>query len=909
MTEKTLVNQFEARVIQAPGATAVEDKNTSFTYDRINRWANQVARAIEAHPAPKQAPVAFLLEHGVAQIVAIMALLKAGRIAVALDPAYPLAQLRAMLADSGAELVIMSRETISLKDELGKELASFNVNNIETFDDRNLEHQIEGTRLASIYYTSGTTGAPKGVMQTHENVLRFVLEMGEDWTVINTDRFIQTISCSFSAALLPILVPLLHGAAVIPFDLRREGVTQLAGQLIDQNISVLFCVPSVFRGLSNSPPDTQEPGNLRLCVFTGEPLHTDDVAHLRRIFGPKCSARNLLGSSETHQVASLRIEHESDVGNGTVSAGRIADSKEVLLVDDQDDAVPDGEIGEILVRSRYLSPGYWRRPKLTSEAFIEPSDLSGIRAYRSGDLGRMRADGLLELVGRNDSRVKLRGQMVETAAIEAALTAEPLINEAVVSMRTNLTGGDQLIAWVTIQDGKVLSLSELELKLTSTLPRFMVPSRFVILPALPRTASAKIDRAALPDPERGRPGLNSEMTLPRNAEERIITRAVEQVLGTNPVGVKDDLFDLGLGSLSYVELHMELESQLGRTLPEDVFVYARTVEQLATPGLETAGSEHARQVEGGGQEYGRSWRRLKIELVARFWIAKVLGRIVPYDAAVAGLIWLCKRSLVQHMWPVRRRVRMAREMLATIDTVADEHDVIAHNLACNFFQPWLLGTIPRMSDKRLEERLDIVGMHHFDVAVEQGHGVILAVSHFGLPHLDLLALHRAGREGIVTLGAFPYELRLLGLEKSPHVPLRVEPVQNFLFRTRFLYRARTVLQKGGVVRIAADGLHGTSGQRLRFHRRYRHFRGGFAELAFSTGAKVVPVFSEFKPDGRLHVEFMPCLDSPLPMDSRQVCVNRLVKQYARILEQRWALDPSNVVWEIAQAHLAAPTVS
>ena len=896
----TIPGLFEAQAARTPEAVAIQAGTRTMSYDGLNRAANRLARAIRERVTAQHEPVAVLLEDGVEEIVAVLALFKAGRIAVPLDPGYPPARLRAMLEDSRCALVLGSAMTARLRARLAPELATLDAAEADHCDDANPSWKIDGAAPANIYYTSGSTGEPKGVVQTQRNVLRFVQEMAEVWEVVPDDRFIQLISTSFSAVLLPILVPLLHGACVVPWDLRREGAAALSRALAEQSISVLFCVPSVFRAIPPPEPDPA-PARLRLCVFTGEPLHWSDVARLRQRFGPGCAAVNVLGGSEMHHVASLRIAPQERLGEGVVPAGRPAPGKELALLDAQGEPVPAGAAGELLVRGRYLSPGYWRRPDLNREAFIEAPD-GGMRGYRTRDLGRFNRDGLLELLGRVDSRVKLRGQMVDTAAVEAAIAACPGIAEAAVDLAPDAGGTERLVAFVSGERPGTTPWPRLREHLAAALPGFMVPSSFFHLPVLPRTPGGKIDRNALAGLHTSR-RCADDYVAPRNDLERRIADVVEALLGQHPIGVRDDLFERGLDSLRYAELHVALEEVLCRRLPDEVFVRARTVEQLAGSGLEPLPGGDA-TVPGGGHDYGKSWRRLDREMRARFLAARLIGWL-PFRWSFAGLNWLSKRAAFRQAWPARRQVVMIRFFLATVDSAKDADAAIARSLCCNYSQPWLLRSMARAVSASPERYSVVEGLEHFRRARAAGRGVILAVSHFGIPHADLLVLERTGETGIVTLGAFEYELELMGLERSPHIRLAVEPAANFEFRANFLRRARSVLKGGGVVRIAADGLHGTGGRTWPFHGRNRHFRPGLGEVALETGAPVVPVFGVLAGDGRLQVEFLPPLEAADAGLPKQAAVDHCLGQYLLLLEKRWALDPGSVVWEIARAHLAA----
>jgi acyl carrier protein len=463
----------------------------------------------------------------------------------------------------------------------------------------------------------------------------------------------------------------------------------------------------------------------------------------------------------------------------------------------------------------------------------------------------------------------------------------------------------QLVAFVATARFDTTTWTALQERLGATIPAFSVPSSFFHLSALPRGPGGKIDRAALVEQHVARFGATGEHAPPRNDLEWRIAAAVESVLEIYPISIKDDLFDLGLDSLRYADLLLLLEQELGRRLPDEVFVHARTVEQLAAAEFFRRPDGVTPTVPGGGQDYGKPWPRLHREMRARYYCARLLG-MLPFRWSFAGLSWLSHQLFFRQAWPVRQHVKLVLDFFESVEGGANLEQDVSRSLCCNYVQPWLLRSLARAVTKRFDQQCSVEGMEYFERARQSGRGVILAVSHFGIPHADLLVLDLAGGKDIVTFGSFEYELELMGLEHMPHVQLAVEPVGNFLFRANFLRRARMVLESGGVVRIAADGLHGTSGRAWPFHGRNRHFRPGVGELAVLTGAPVLPVFGVLTDKGRMLVQFLPELERAAPGLTRKEAVDSYVGQYVRLLEQRWVLDPGSVVWEIARAHLGSP---
>ena len=243
------------------------------------------------------------------------------------------------------------------------------------------------------------------------------------------------------------------------------------------------------------------------------------------------------------------VDKDTEISDAMVPVGYPLGDVEILLLDDEGEAVGFDQVGEIAIKSRYTSPGYWRRPDLTRAAFITDPQDEGERIYRTGDLGYMQPDGCLVVTGRNDFRVKIRGFRIEVAEIELALRGLTKVKEAAVVAHEDQRGEKQLVAYVVPEPEQAPTTSELRDFLKDKLPDYMVPSAFVVLDALPLTPNGKLDRLALPAPSLARPELDTNFVAPRNALEEQLVEIWEEVLGVERVGIHDDFFELGGHSL------------------------------------------------------------------------------------------------------------------------------------------------------------------------------------------------------------------------------------------------------------------------------------------------------------------------------------------------------------------------
>jgi thioesterase domain-containing protein/acyl carrier protein len=287
----------------------------------------------------------------------------------------------------------------------------------------------------------------------------------------------------------------------------------------------------------------------------------------------------------------MLIDQRTEIAGNIVPAGYVMPDKEIWILDENRDRLGCNQVGEIAVRSRYLSPGYWRKPELTSAVFLSDPEGGHARIYLTGDLGRLSPDGCLDHLGRKDMQVKVRGVKIELTEVEAALLDIPEVKEAAVVAREDAHGDKRLVAYVVAAHGeRFLSVGELRAALMKSLPAQAVPSAFVFLDSLPTTPNGKVDRLALPDPPAERPPLDSVCLAPRNAVEERLARIWENVLGVEPIGVRDNFFELGGHSLSAARLFAGIEEVFGKSLPLPLLLQAPTIEQLAA-ALQQEGRE------------------------------------------------------------------------------------------------------------------------------------------------------------------------------------------------------------------------------------------------------------------------------------------------------------------------------
>ena len=545
---------------QQPDAPALVDADHALTYGDLDAEAHRIAAALLAAQEPDASPVALLLDPGPAAITAMLGTLVAGRTYVPLDPGDPPDRARLIVEDSGSTMLLTQSSCMARAQEMAPEGCTL-VNLDDLPDATGQDPQpISPDAVAYIYYTSGSTGRPKGVPQTHRNLIHHATNYARSLEIQPGDRVSLLFTLSFSASIMDIYGGLLSGAEVVSFDLRKHGAARLADWITCSGITVLHSVPSLFRHLLSRIDSTQRFPQMRAIDLAGEPVFADDVMLFRKHFPADCLLVNHLAASEVHVIAQLRLDQE-DLGKGALSVGPPAPGIEVRLLRPDGSEAPVGEAGEIEIRSRFTSPGYWRNPELTAGRFSDDPRGDGWRVYRSSDLARKDASGRLFFLGRKDSRVKVRGHTVDPSEVEAALHRLDSLRDAavVVAQPAAQTDGAHLAAFVIPAGAEQLTRAAVRRHLRQLLPAYMIPEDLIFVDRFPTTATGKVDRNALSRMEPGKePQASEEREAPADELEHSVAHLFGALLGVDTVGRDDNFFDLGGDSLKASELQTEL---------------------------------------------------------------------------------------------------------------------------------------------------------------------------------------------------------------------------------------------------------------------------------------------------------------------------------------------------------------
>lgn len=580
--EQSIGARFEEQVVRYPERLAVYSDAAVLTFGELNRCANRIAHAIlERRMGQAEAPaVAILLDNDAPMLAAILGVLKSGAPYVPFDPSFPQERLSHYWQDAGA--------TLLLTDAAHREQALLLVNDpaqILAIDDlpadlpeANPEAAVSPDAIAYIYYTSGSTGAPKSVYNSHRNLLHHIRRNSNIFCVCPADRFLCLKSFSFAGALKDIFGSLLNGASIHLYPLKQKGIARLPAFLREQRITIYNSVATLFRQLTDALTDGEGFPEMRIVYFGGEQIKPNDLALFQQHFGRDSLLVLGLGSTETGPVSAFYLEGDGPLPGEVVPLGHAAQEIEILIVDEAGQPLGPGEEGEIVIKSAYLALGYWHNDELTSEKFVSTGD--GSRLYLTGDVGYLDDTGCLYHLGRRDFQIKIRGFRVEPAEIEDALRQHPVIQQVAVVAKTLHSGEKGLVAYFTSTDGAIPTVSELRGLLAARLPDYMIPAAFVPLESLPVNAFGKLDLKSLAAPERTRPHLAQPFSPPETPAHERLVALWSGLLGIDEVGIHDDFLELGGSSLLLMEMMSRAEQILGVELPVAEFLTEPTIATL-----------------------------------------------------------------------------------------------------------------------------------------------------------------------------------------------------------------------------------------------------------------------------------------------------------------------------------------
>ncbi|QYX31920.1 non-ribosomal peptide synthetase [Sphaerospermopsis torques-reginae] len=601
---------FELQVELTPDAIAVEQDGKKLTYRELSDRANKIAHYLQSLGVKPETLVGICVDRSLEMIAGLLGILKAGGAYVPIDPAYPQERISEIIADTQLGILLTqnrfqekltgySRQTICLDTDWTK---------IATQSPANPVSDVQLHNLAYIIYTSGSTGKPKGVMIEHRSMLNFVTTAIDEYGINAQDQVLQFASVCFDTSIEEIFPCLAVGATLV---LRTEEMLNSSDDFWrccqKWQLTVLDLPTAYWHQLVTElqPQNSPIPGSLRTVIIGGEEVHLEKVQHWHNCTAHLSPAPQLFNSYGPTEATVVTTLERLTPSNTSVSIGKPISNAQVYVLDQYQQPVPIGVPGELHIGGAGLARGYWQRPELTAEKFIENTE--GNRLYKTGDLVKLRRDGSLEYLGRVDNQVKIRGFRIELGEIETVLRQHPQVSQAVVIAHQETTGQKRLVAYFVPQNpspnlsptrreaseippslvgkgarglGFPHSVDELRQFLKQKLPNFMVPSAFMVLDSIPMTSNQKVDYRALPTPDFSRSD-EDKFAAPRTLIEEKLVAIWSEVLRIENVGIHDNYFELGGDSILSIQLVSKANQAGIQIAAKQLFRY-QTIAELAT---------------------------------------------------------------------------------------------------------------------------------------------------------------------------------------------------------------------------------------------------------------------------------------------------------------------------------------
>ncbi len=581
--------RFAAQVQHTPGAVALWYGEAQLSYGALEARANQLAHYLQGLGVGPNVLVGLCVERSLDMVIGLLGILKAGGAYVPLDPTYPAARLAFMLADAAPPVLLTQAHLVATLPPVAGQLLCLDRDwpLIATQPTTPPVSAVTPDHLAYVIYTSGSTGQPKGAMNAHRGVMNRLLWMQETYGLQPDDCVLQKTPFSFDVSVWEFFWPLLTGASMaIAAPEGHKDPSYLTKLIRQYQVTTLHFVPSMLNAflLADGMAGCD---SVRRVICSGEALPYE----LQQRFFRQSDAElhNLYGPTEAAvDVSFWACRPESKYLS--VPIGRPVANTQLYILDPYLQPVPIGVAGELHIGGVQVGLGYLHRPALTAEKFIADPFRAG-RLYKTGDLARYLPDGNIEYLGRLDHQVKIRGFRIELGEIESLLATYPGVQESVVLAREDIPGDQQLVAYLVLSATDPLDLEAVRRYLQATLPDYMVPNAFVVLPALPLSPNGKLDRKALPAPERSSP-FAGKVRSPRDAIEQQLAIIWMELLACSAVDIEDNFFALGGNSLLAIRLVAALQNHFGQTLPLASLFAQPTIRQLAEQLRHSGVAEH-----------------------------------------------------------------------------------------------------------------------------------------------------------------------------------------------------------------------------------------------------------------------------------------------------------------------------
>jgi amino acid adenylation domain-containing protein len=580
---------FEEQAMRKPESAAIIFEEKQISYRELNRRANQVAHYLRSTGVMPEVKVGLSIERSIEMIVGMLGILKSGGVYVPLDPVYPQKRLQSVIQNSQIKVLLTQEHLL--------QQFPITIGNIVLVDKdwpiisqqeiKNTVNNLSAENLSHVIYTSGSTGTPKGAMVAHGSLRNNVQSLVARLGISSDDVYLQTASIAFTSSIRQLLVPLSVGATVLLATAeQRKNPLALFDMVKKYDVTILDTVATFWENLTHTLTHMDTglknhylANKLRLILSSGGELPSRVPIRWRTHFNQNTRLVNMYGQTETiGNILVYQIPDQHNLKTEIVPLGPPLDNIDVYLMDELMNSVEAGSEGEICIGGPNIARGYIDQPELTAEKFIPNpfGRIPGERLYRSGDRGRRLTDSTIEFIGRVDFQINIRGFRIEPSEVETVIKRHPGVSEAVAVACDDSNGDRRLVAYIVSDNDNKPTIEALRGLLDANLPDYMIPSVFVMLDALPRLPSGKIDRRQLPRPEQKRPELGQAYVRPRSELQQYLANLWCDILMLDKVGIYDRFFELGGTSILAARFVNKLQAELGE------FIYIVSVFEAPT---------------------------------------------------------------------------------------------------------------------------------------------------------------------------------------------------------------------------------------------------------------------------------------------------------------------------------------
>jgi len=576
--DKLLHELFEEQVERTPNNLAIIFKDKKLTYRDLNQRSNQVARALRGKGLLPDEIVGLMVEDvSIETIIGMISISKAGGAFLPIDADLPNERIEFLIEDSNMTVLLASGE---FPDEIpfGGDVINLEDPSLFTGECSNLERINNSNSLVYVIYTSGSTGKPKGVLIEHTSIVNQILGLENRYGFDTSLNHILLAPITFDPSVQQIFLPMTSGGKLflLPKSTKHD-MKELWKFTVSNHIDIINTVPSLMDVLLEHVNGNDDL-HFKYIILAGEVFSKNLYLKLKESLSAE-KIINIYGPTEA-TINTTLYECKLEEIDTTIPIGKPLMNYNVLILDEHQNLLPIGASGEICISGVGLARGYLNNAELTAEKFLANPFIRGERMYRTGDLGKWTADGDIEFLGRMDHQVKVGGIRIELGEIEEVLGQHPAVQETVVIDQEDHAGNKRLLAFVVPKQDEKLKIDEIRGFLKEKLPDYMVPPIFVTMDALPLTPHGKVDRRALGVIEPSKQELQDTFVCPRTDLEYRLTMIWEEVLGIEPIGVRDDFFKLGGTSLLAMVLFAQIEKTFGKKLPLATILEAPTPEGL-----------------------------------------------------------------------------------------------------------------------------------------------------------------------------------------------------------------------------------------------------------------------------------------------------------------------------------------